>query len=202
MIETILGLCIGIGLSAACGFRVFVPLLVMSVAALMGWFEPMKGFEWLAIPSVCVALGIATVCEIAAYYIPWVDNVLDTVATPAAMIAGTLTTMAVSTGEMSQFASWAAAIIIGGGTATAVQMSTVAVRGVSTATTGGIANPVVSTVEWIGAVIVSIMAMLLPVLVAILVIVFIFLAVRWIKRKRQEIAFNALLMIQSKELNH
>ena len=192
MIETILGLCIGIGLSAACGFRVFVPLLVMSVAALMGWFEPMKGFEWLAIPSVCVALGIATVCEIAAYYIPWVDNVLDTVATPAAMIAGTLTTMAVSTGEMSQFASWAAAIIIGGGTATAVQMSTVAVRGVSTVTTGGIANPVVSTVEWIGAVIVSIMAMLLPVLVAILVVIFIFLAVRWIKRKRQEIVFNAL----------
>ena len=192
MIETILGLCIGIGLSAACGFRVFVPLLVMSVAALMGWFEPMKGFEWLAIPSVCVALGIATVCEIAAYYIPWVDNVLDTVATPVAMIAGTLTTMAVSTGEMSQFASWAAAIIIGGGTATAVQMSTVAVRGVSTATTGGIANPVVSTVEWIGAVIVSIMAMLLPVLVAILVVIFIFLAVRWIKRKRQEIAFNTL----------
>ena len=192
MIETVLGLCIGIGLSAACGFRVFVPLLVMSVAALMGWFEPMKGFEWLAIPSVCVALGIATVCEIAAYYIPWVDNVLDTVATPAAMIAGTLTTMAVSTGEMSQFASWAAAIIIGGGTATAVQMSTVAVRGVSTVTTGGIANPVVSTVEWIGAVIVSIMAMLLPVLVAILVVIFIFLAVRWIKRKRQEIAFNTL----------
>ena len=192
MIETILGLCIGIGLSAACGFRVFVPLLVMSVAALMGWFEPMKGFEWLAIPSVCVALGIATVCEIAAYYIPWVDNVLDTVATPAAMIAGTLTTMAVSTGEMSQFASWAAAIIIGGGTATAVQMSTVAVRGVSTVTTGGIANPVVSTVEWIGAVIVSIMAMLLPVLVAILVVIFIFLALRWIKRKRQESAFNAL----------
>ena len=164
----------------------------MSVAALMGWFEPMKGFEWLAIPSVCVALGIATVCEIAAYYIPWVDNVLDTVATPVAMIAGTLTTMAVSTGEMSQFASWAAAIIIGGGTATAVQMSTVAVRGVSTVTTGGIANPVVSTVEWIGAVIVSIMAMLLPVLVAILVVIFIFLAVRWIKRKRQEIAFNTL----------
>ena len=192
MIETVLGLCIGIGLSAACGFRVFVPLLVMSVAALMGWFEPMKGFEWLAIPSVCVALGIATVCEIAAYYIPWVDNVLDTVATPVAMIAGTLTTMAVSTGEMSQFASWAAAIIIGGGTATAVQMSTVAVRGVSTVTTGGIANPVVSTVEWIGAVIVSIMAMLLPVLVAILVVIFIFLAVRWIKRKRQEIAFNTL----------
>lgn len=105
--ETILGLCIGIGLSAACGFRVFVPLLVMSIASLMGWFEPMKGFEWLAMPSVCIALAVATVCEITAYYIPWVDNALDTISTPAAMIAGTLTTMAVSSGEMSQFASWA-----------------------------------------------------------------------------------------------
>ena len=84
-------------------------------------------------------------CEVAAYYIPWVDNALDTVATPAAMIAGTLATMAVSSGEMSQFASWAAAIIVGGGTAGVVQMSTVAARGVSTATTGGLGNFIVAT---------------------------------------------------------
>ena len=185
MIETILSLCIGIGLSAACGFRVFVPLLVMSVASLTGLFEPMKGFEWLAMPSVCIGLTVATVCEIGAYYIPWVDNALDSISTPAAMIAGTLTTMAVSTGEMSQFASWAAAIIVGGGTATAVQMSTVAVRGVSTATTGGIANPIVSTVEWIGALVVSILAMLLPVLMAILVILMLVWVIRWVHRKKQ-----------------
>ena len=184
--ETILGLCIGIGLSAACGFRVFVPLLVMSLASLMGWFEPMKGFEWLAMPSVCIALGFATLCEITAYYIPWVDNALDTIATPAAMVAGTLTTMAVSSGEMSQFASWAAAIIVGGGTATAVQMSTVAVRGVSTATTGGIANPVVSTGEWIGAFLLSILSLIVPVLVVIVVLIMVVWGVRWVRRKKQE----------------
>ncbi|WP_336932246.1 DUF4126 domain-containing protein [Acinetobacter bereziniae] len=184
--ETLLSLCIGIGLSAACGFRVFVPLLVMSIASLMGWFEPMKGFEWLAIPSVCIGLAVATVCEIGAYYIPWVDNALDTIATPAAMVAGTLTTMAVSSGEMSQFASWAAAIIVGGGTATAVQMGTVAVRGLSTATTGGIANPVVSTGEWIGAIVVSILSLIVPVLVVIVGILLVVIAIRWIKRKRQE----------------
>ena len=184
--ETILGLCIGIGLSAACGFRVFVPLLVMSVASLMGWFEPMKGFEWLAMPSVCIALAIATFFEIGAYYIPWVDNLLDTIATPAALIAGTLTTMAASTGEMSQFASWAAAIIVGGGTATAVQMSTVAVRGVSTATTGGIANPLVSTGEWISALVVSILAFVMPVLLVIVGIILMIIVIRWVRRKRQE----------------
>ncbi|MBI1451280.1 MULTISPECIES: DUF4126 domain-containing protein [Acinetobacter] len=182
--ETILGLCIGIGLSAACGFRVFVPLLVMSLAAILGWFEPMKGFEWLAMPSVCIALAFATLCEIGAYYIPWVDNLLDTIATPAAMVAGTLTTMAVSSGEMSQFASWASAIIIGGGTATAVQMSTVAARGVSTATTGGVANPILSTGEWIGAFVVSILAFLVPVLVVVLGIVAMIWFVRWIRAKK------------------
>ena len=186
MIETILSLCIGIGLSAACGFRVFVPLLVMSAASLMGVFEPMKGFEWLAMPSVCIALAIATFFEIGAYYIPWVDNLLDTIATPAALIAGTLTTMAASTGEMSQFASWAAAIIVGGGTATAVQMSTVAVRGVSTATTGGIANPLVSTGEWISALVVSILAFVMPVLLVIVGIILMIIVIRWVRRKRQE----------------
>ncbi|KQW98221.1 DUF4126 domain-containing protein [Acinetobacter guillouiae] len=190
--ETILSLCIGIGLSAACGFRVFVPLLVMSVASLMGWFEPMKGFEWLAIPSVCIGLAVATICEIGAYYIPWVDNALDTIATPAAMVAGTLTTMAVSTGEMSQFASWAAAIIVGGGTATAVQMGTVAVRGVSTATTGGIANPLVSTGEWIGAIVVSVLSLIVPVLVVVVGIILMVVAVRWLRKKKQESVVHPL----------
>ncbi len=184
--ETLLGLCIGIGLSAACGFRVFVPLLVMSIAALMGWFEPMQGFEWLALPAVCFALTMATVCEIAAYYIPWLDNALDTIATPAALVAGTLTTMAVSSGEMSQFMAWASAIIVGGGTATAVQMTTVAARGVSTATTGGIANPILSTGEWVGAVLLSVVSFLFPFLVVILVAALIIWCVRFVHRKNQQ----------------
>ena len=182
--ETVLSLCIGIGLSAASGFRVFVPLLVMSVASLMGWFEPLQGFEWLAMPTVCLGLAIATVCEIGAYYIPWVDNLLDTIATPSAMIVGTLTTMAVSTGEMSQFASWAAAIIVGGGTAGAVQMGTVAARALSTATTGGLGNPVVSTGEWISALLVSVLALIMPVLVVIIVVIMALWALRWFKRQK------------------
>lgn len=184
--ETILGLCIGVGLSAACGFRVFVPLLAMSIATLLGWYQPAHGFEWLALPSVCIALGFATICEIAAYYVPWVDNLLDTIATPAAVVAGTVTTMAVSSGEMSQFATWAAALIVGGGTAGVVQMSTVAARGVSTATTGGLGNFVISTGELIGSIVLSILAFIMPVLITVLVIIFIIVAARWIRSKRQE----------------
>ena len=184
--ETLLGLCLGIGLSAACGFRVFVPLLVMSLAAIMGIFEPMQGFEWLAMPSVCVALVFATLCEIGAYYIPWVDNLLDTIATPAAMLAGILTTMAVSSGETSQFATWASAIIVGGGTAGAVQLGTVAARGVSTATTAGVANPVISTGEWVGALVISVLSFFIPVLVVILLIIGVLWSVRWFKNKKHK----------------
>ncbi|MCU4611652.1 DUF4126 domain-containing protein [Acinetobacter parvus] len=183
--ETILGLCIGVGLSAACGFRVFMPLLVMSVAALMGWFEPLKGFEWLAMPAVCLALTVATISEIAAYYVPWVDNLLDTIATPAAVVAGTLSTMAVSSGEMSQFATWAAALIVGGGTAGVVQMSTVAARGVSTATTGGLGNFVVATGELIGSIVLSILAFVMPVVITVFVIILVIVLACWIHKKRQ-----------------
>ncbi|WP_347456591.1 DUF4126 domain-containing protein [Acinetobacter thermotolerans] len=184
--ETILGLCIGIGLSAACGFRIFVPLLVMSVACMMGWFEPIQGFGWLALPSVCLTLAIATICEISAYYIPWVDNVLDTIATPAAVIAGTVSTMAVSSGEMSQFVGWAAALIVGGGTAGAVQFGTVALRGLSTATTGGAGNPVISTGEWISATVLSIFSFFIPVLVVIALIIAVVWFVRWFRKNKND----------------
>ncbi len=183
--ETILGLCIGIGLSAACGFRIFVPLLVMSAACNLGWFVPIQGFGWLALPSVCLTLAVATLCEITAYYIPWVDNVLDTIATPAAVLAGTVSTMAVSNGEMSQFVGWATALIVGGGTAGAVQFGTVALRGLSTATTGGTGNPVISTGEWISAIMLSVLSFIAPVLVVMALIIAMIWFVRWFKRNKK-----------------
>jgi len=90
--ETILSLLIGIGLSAACGFRVFVPLLVVSVASHTGHLHLSSGFEWMGSDAALIAFAVATVLEVAAYYIPWLDNLLDTVASPAAVIAGTLVT--------------------------------------------------------------------------------------------------------------
>ena len=180
--ETILGLCIGIGLSAACGFRIFVPLLVMSIACNMNWVEPIQGFGWLALPSVCLTLAIATLCEIAVYYIPWVDNILDTLATPAAVVAGTVSTMAVSSGEMSQFVAWATALIVGGGTAGAVHVGTLALRGLSTATTGGAGNPVISTGEWTSAILISILSFLVPVLMVVALIIAAIWFVRWFKQ--------------------
>src|SRR5437763_11567122 len=108
--EFILALCIGVGLSAACGFRVFVPLLIMSIAASSGHLNLAPGFQWIASPAAMAAFSVATVLEVAGYYIPWVDHLLDTIATPAAIIAGTIVTASMVTG-MSPFMRWTLALI-------------------------------------------------------------------------------------------
>src|SRR6266568_2193185 len=126
--ETLLSICVGIGLSAACGFRVFVPLLVMSIAALSGHLTLAHGFEWIGSYPALVAFAVATCLEIAGYYIPWVDHLLDTVATPVAIIAGTLVSASMVT-DLSPFLKWTLAIIAGGGAAGMVQATTVLTRG-------------------------------------------------------------------------
>src|SRR5437764_9696014 len=122
--ETLLSICVGIGLSAACGFRVFVPLVIMSVAALTGHLTLARGFEWIGSYPALVAFAVATCLEIAGYYIPWVDHLLDTVATPAAIIAGTLVSASL-VADVSPLLRWALAIIAGGGAAGMVQATTV-----------------------------------------------------------------------------
>src|SRR5579885_1786957 len=144
--DTLLGICLGIGLSAACGFRVFVPLFVMSIASLAGHLTLAPGFEWIGTYPALTAFGVATFLEISGYYIPWVDNLLDTVATPAAIVAGTIV-MASSVSDMSPLLKWALAIIVGGGVAGTVQTATTVTRLASTATTWGLANSIIATVE-------------------------------------------------------
>jgi hypothetical protein len=160
--ETLLSLCVAVGLSAACGFRVFVPLLIASLAAHAGHLKLASGFEWLGSDAAVVALGVATVLEIAAYYIPWLDNALDSVATPAAVVAGTLLTASVAT-DLSPLLKWSLAVIAGGGSAALVQTGTVLVRAASTVTTGGLANPLLATAELGGSVGLTLLALVAPV---------------------------------------
>lgn len=165
--ETVLSIIVGIGLSAACGFRVFIPLLVVGVAHASGHLHLAPGFAWIGTPVGLTALGVATVCEIAAYYIPGLDHFLDTVTTPAAVVAGTIVT-ASFIHDMSPFMKWSMAAIAGGGAAGAVQVATVLTRGLSLATSGGLANPIVSTAELGGSLITSLLALFVPILVIVL----------------------------------
>jgi hypothetical protein len=185
--ETLLSICVGIGLSAACGFRVFVPLLIVSIAAHSGHLTLDPGFTWMASYPAILAFGVATCLEIAAYYIPWVDNLMDSIATPAAIIAGTIITASFVTG-MSPFLKWTLAVIAGGGAAGLVQGATVVTRGVSSAGTGGLANPVVATVELAGSVITSILAIVVPVLALLLLAVVLFFLGRKMLRRPRALA--------------
>ncbi len=183
--ETLLSICVGIGLSAACGFRVFVPLVVMSVAALTGHLTLAHGFEWVGSYPALVAFGVATCVEIAGYYVPWVDNFLDTIATPAAIIAGTLMTASLVT-DLSPFLKWTLAIIAGGGVAGMVQGTTAATRGVSSISTGGLGNSLIATAELAASTIASIVAVLAPVLAVGLLAMFLLVLSRKLFRKKTQ----------------
>jgi len=175
--ETIIGLIIGIGLSAACGFRVFVPLLAVGIANHTGNLDLAPGFEWLGSMPAIIAFAVATVLEIAAYYIPWVDNLLDSVAGPAAVVAGTIVTASLVT-EMSPFIKWTLAVIAGGGMAGMVKGTTTVARGASTLSTGGVANPILATAELGSSVVTSIIAIVFPALALLIVFALLYLMVR------------------------
>ena len=159
--ELLLSVCIGLGLSAACGFRIFVPLLVTSIAAHSGHLDLASSFEWVGSPAALTAFSIATALEIGGYYVPWLDNFLDTVATPAAIVAGTVVTASMVT-DVSPFLKWSLAVVAGGGIAGTVQAATVLARGLSLTGTGGLANPLIATAELGGSILTAIAAVIAP----------------------------------------
>jgi len=183
--EEALSIALGLGLAAACGFRVFVPLLVVSAAANSGHLALSGSFDWIASTPALITLIAATVLEIAAYYIPWVDHLLDTVASPAAVVAGVVASASVITG-MDPYLKWTMAVIAGGGLAGAVQVVTAGTRGVSTLTTAGFGNPVVSTAEAGGSVVLSILSLVAPFVALGLAVFFLaFVTSRLVGRRRR-----------------
>ena len=176
--DIFLSICIGIGLSAACGFRVFVPLLCLSIAAHFGLgdLHIAKSFAWVGSYPAMIAFGAATIVEIIAYYVPWLDNALDSAAVPIATIAGIFVTAAVVT-DIDPFWRWTMAVIAGGGIAASTQLATTKARAASSVTTGGFANPVLATVEAASSTALSIFAVIWPIVALILALAV--LAVCW-----------------------
>ena len=188
--ETFLALLVGVGLSAACGFRVFVPMLVVSAAAWSGWLPLAPGFEWLGTLPALITFAVATAAEVAGYYVPWVDNALDTVAGPAAMVAGTVLMASVIT-DMNPFLKWTLAFIAGGGTAATVQGMTTLARAGSSALSFGFLNPVLSTVELIGSAGLAILVIAVPLIGLLVLAVVVLLAVKFLRRSRPQAQHQA-----------
>jgi hypothetical protein len=180
-LDLALSIALGVGLAAATGFRVFLPMLVMSAAAYTGHLPLSENFAWLGTPSALMMLGVAALVEILAYYIPGVDNLLDALATPAAVVAGTLVSAAVIT-DLPPMLKWTTAIIAGGGVAGLTQGVTALLRAKSTVLTAGVGNPVIATAELGGSLLVSLLALAAPLVALLVVIVFLWLAMRLIRR--------------------
>jgi hypothetical protein len=186
-VELLLSLGLGIGLAAACGFRIFVPLLVASAAALTGHLELTPSLAWIGTRPALIAFAAATVAEVAGYYVPWVDNVLDALGAPLALVAGTLVSASVFT-EVDPMLRWILAAIAGGGAAGAVHGTMALLRQASSLTTGGLANPLVSTAEMGGSLIVAVLAILVPLLALLLLVAAAFAALRFLRRRRRAVA--------------
>lgn len=181
MSDVALSIVLGIALAAATGFRVFLPMLVVSAAAYTGHLHLDNSFAWLGTPSAVTMLGVAALIEVLAYYIPVIDNLLDALATPAALVAGTVVSAAVMT-YVPPMMKWTAAVIAGGGIAGLTQGMAGMIRAHSTVLTGGLGNPVIATAELGGALLISFLAMAAPAAAIALVILFLLLAIRMLRR--------------------
>jgi hypothetical protein len=165
-----IGICLGLGLAASCGFRVFVPLLVTNIGSLLGWVQPSSGFEWMGSwPAFAVFLS-ATIIEICAYYIPWLDNALDTIAIPLAALAGTLLSVTFIT-ELPPIVQWTLGIIAGGGTAAVIKTGASMARLKSSLFTAGWANWIIATFEHFASFMMSILTIVLPFLMGIFALI-------------------------------
>ena len=179
-VEWVIAMAIGIGLAAATGFRIFLPLLVAGVAAHWGALPLADGFRWLATPEALIALATASALETTAYYIPGVDHVLDLLAGPAALAAGVIASASVMV-DMPPGLVWPVAIVGGGGIAAVTKVTSAVLRAKTGIATLGIANPIVSTGETAGAITIALAAILVP--VACLVVLIVMLV--WLRRRRR-----------------
>lgn len=180
ILQIILQVFLGVALAAVCGYRIFVPLLVMGIAGLAGYMDFAAGFQWIASYPAVIIFGVATILEIAGYFIPHVDNFLNAISLPAGVVAGVIVAASAIT-DMNPVLKWTLAIIAGGGAATITSLLSNGVHQGSTAVSAGLANPIVSTAESVGTVAASVLSIAIPALSVIFVIVLIIVFVIFVR---------------------
>jgi hypothetical protein len=183
-LDLVSSIMLGIGLAAATGFRVFLPMLIVSVSAYAGSLPLGEGFTWLGTPGAMLMLGVATLLEVGAYFVPGVDNLLDVLAAPVAVVAGAIVSAATTT-DLPPMMKWTAALVAVSGAAGIMHGLTAAVRAKSTVLTGGFGNSAVATAELVGALLVSLLALVAPLAAFVIVVLILWLAIRLIRRMRR-----------------
>lgn len=183
--EIITALALGIGLAAATGFRIFLPLLIAGIASRLGFLPLNEGFQWIASNAALGSFGVATVVEIIAYYIPFVDNLLDHISTPAAIAAGTVISASILPVD-SELVKWITGLIIGGGTAAVIQGGTSALRLGSSGATAGTGNFLVATGENVAAAVTPVITLVIPIIVALMILGTFFVVFKLLIRRKKK----------------
>ena len=187
VVQILLSLSLGLGLAAACGFRVFIPPLMMGVGSRLDLYKLEGSFVWVDDTWAIAIFAVATLLEIGGYFIPWIDNLLDAVATPAAIIGGIFVTSASLEGELDPSAQWTLSVIAGGSVSGVIQLGTVATRAISTGTTGGLANPIISLLEAVASVLCILISLFLVAIIPIVIIFLIWKSIGYIQITKKEV---------------
>ena len=187
VVQTLLSLSLGLGLAAACGFRVYIPPLMMGVGSRLDLYKLEGSFVWVDDTWAIAIFAVATLLEIGGYFIPWIDNLLDTVATPAAIIGGIFVTSASLEGELDPSAQWTLSVIAGGSVSGVIQLGTVATRAISTGTTGGLANPIISLLEAVASILCILISLFLVAIIPIVIIFLIWKSIGYIQITKKEV---------------
>ncbi len=188
VVQILLSLSLGLGLAAACGFRVFIPPLMMGVGSRLDLYKLEGSFVWVDDTWAIAIFAVATLLEIGGYFIPWIDNLLDAVATPAAIIGGIFVTSASLEGELNPSAQWTLSVIAGGSVSGVIQLGTVATRAISTGTTGGLANPIISLLEAVASMLCILISLFLVAIIPIVIIFLIWKSIGYIQITKKEVA--------------
>jgi hypothetical protein len=176
-------LALAIALAAAAGLRAWLPLLVAGVLSKLEVADLGASFAWLGSwPALSLFAG-ATVLEVAGDKIPVVDHALDAVGTFIRPLAGTLAAAAALVHIDDPLVALVVGLIVGAPVALAPHVAKTTLRGVSTGTTAGLANPLLSVIEDALSLLITVLAFLVPVLTVLLVAMGAWLLWRWLRRR-------------------
>ena len=177
----------GFGLAAPAGLNAWIPMLVASVSAKIGWLKLNPPFNVLGETWVLVALLVLVTIELFVDKIPAIDTVNDIIHTFIRPVAGGIL-FAAQVGAIGGLDP-TVGFIMGLVSAGAVHAVKATSRPLVTTFTGGIFNPIVSMVEDIIAAVTAVLALVVPILAAFLMLVVLFVAgwmvVRWRERRRR-----------------
>jgi len=182
--EFLPALALAIALAASAGLRAWLPLLLAGGLARLGVLDLGPSFQFLASTKALVLFGAATAIEIVGDKIPAVDHALDVIGTPLRPAAGALLAASVLGTVTDPLTSLVVGTAVGAPSALMPHAVKSAVRAASTTVTGGIANPLLSFVEDAISLVTFILAVLVPLLVVALLGASLYLASRWIRRRR------------------